>query len=839
MAAGLPLKISATVGSTQYSFLIDTGSSISILPYAPNKFPLLRPTGVSLTNASGKSIPCHGELDTNIAIPSVRRNFQWTFVVADVVTPILGIDFLTNYSLTVDCKNKLLIDSLTKRSIPLTCNDSPVATYFINYDNIDIRARSILEKFPSLISPLQLAKETSINKNFHHTIDTKDNPPVYVKPRPLTGEKLAAAKKEFQILLDAGRIQRSNSPWATPLHLVPTKEPGIYRPCGDYRQLNSITVPDKYPVPHLRSLTMSLHNKKVFSKLDLRKAYLQIPVAPEDVPKTAITTPFGLFESLYMPFGLKNAGSTFQRYMDTILANVPNIFIYLDDILVASNDEVEHTSDLHNVLSILAKNNLRITPSKCEFFKTSITFLGYEVSAAGIRPPSDRVDAIKEFSLPQNTTELRRFMGMLNFFRQMMPNFANIAYPVTELLRNTPKAKTLSWTDAARESFENLKQLLTQCPTLDFPSPKVSEYQLVTDSSSYAVGAALYQMIDDKPHPIGFFSKKLSQSQTTYSTYDRELLGAFSAVLHFKTLIDGHKVTLFVDHKPLVSAFYSKSVPKSDRQQRQLSLISEYVSHLEYIKGHDNIVADCLSRSVCATNVDIFDIPGIATAQTEDPELDTYKDRLTQFSCNPNLTIWCDTSTTTPRPFIPSSLRQNTINFLHKLSHPSVKTTTKLVKQRYFWPSMDKDVKEFVYSCVHCQAAKVNRHTRSPVEPISAPSDRFQTVHIDIVGPLPPVSSPINTILFLIDTYSLALIERRAGPKPFPASTSPLRPLRSRSFPVGFLDSASPFSALLTEEVSSKVNYSPNSPLLSVFTISEPLHITPNQMESSKDSTAP
>ena len=580
-----------------------------------------------------------------------------------------------------------------------------------------------------------------------------------LKHVPLTGAKLVAAKEEFQFLLNAGRIQRSNSPWATPLHLVPKKEPGKYRPCGDYRQLNSITTSDKYPIPHLRSLTMSLYNKNVFSKIDLQRAYLQIPVAPEDVPKTAVTTPFGLFEYLFMPYGLKNAGSTFQRYMDTLFANVPNVFIYLDDILIASDDESQHLTDISTVFSILAKNNLRLTTNKCEFFKSKLTFLGYEISASGVRPPTERIDAINQFPIPTNSTDLRRFMGMINFFRQMIPNFAAIAFPVTELLRLHPKSKDLKWDHNATESFNKLKQSLAECPTLKFPSPDTSHYQLVTDSSNHAAGAALYQMIDNKPHPVGFFSKKLSQQQQTQSTYDRELNAIFLAVLHFKTLIDGHHVSLFVDHKPIVSAFYSKSIPKSDRQQRQLSFISEYISDIQYVRGQDNIVADCLSRPINSVNVDVFDLKGLASVQATDPELDSYKDRLVQYNCAPNLLIWCDNSTQIPRPFVPASQRLNVIAFLHNLSHPSIKTTTKLVKERYFWPMMDRTIKDFVHSCTNCQAAKITRHTHSPIEVISSPTDRFQTIHLDIVGPLPSASHPGNTDI-LPYRYLLTCIDR-------------------------------------------------------------------------------
>ncbi|KAK3878428.1 hypothetical protein Pcinc_017012 [Petrolisthes cinctipes] len=244
----------------------------------------------------------------------------------------------------------------------------------------------------------------------------------------------------------------------------------------------------------------------------------------------------------------------------------------------------------------------------------------------------------------------------------MIPDFATIAYPLTELLRHNPSSKSLAWTDVTKDSFDNLKQALTNCPTLAYPSQTATVYQLVTDASSLAVGAALYQIIDGKPTPLGFYSKKLSDTQRTYSTYDRELLAAYLAVLHFKVLIDGHSTTLFLDHKPLVSAFHSKSIAKSDRQQRQLAFISEYVTSVNYICGDNNVVADCLSRSTCAVTVDVFDLCGIAHSQTNDKELNTYKDRLSSYELPSNLTLWCNKSTCSPRPCVPSSLRDNIIH---------------------------------------------------------------------------------------------------------------------------------------------------------------------------------
>ncbi|KAF2352590.1 Zinc finger H2C2-type histone UAS binding [Trinorchestia longiramus] len=192
----------------------------------------------------------------------------------------------------------------------------------------------------------------------------------------------------------------------------------------------------------------------------------------------------------------------------------------------------------------------------------------------------------------------------------------------------------------------------------------------------------------------------------------------------------------------MVSAFYSRTIAKSDRQQRHLSFLSEYITAVEYIKGHNNIVADCLSRPVCATTVDVFDLHKLASAQADDDEMLSYQDRLTPYEIAPNLTLWYDTSTSSPRPFVPSTSRRPVITSLRNISHLGSKSTAKLVKQRYFWPNIDKDIHSVVKHCTNCQRAKINRHTKSPVSPIAPESDRFHSVHIDIVGSLTPASLP-------------------------------------------------------------------------------------------------
>jgi hypothetical protein len=375
------------------------------------------------------------------------------------------------------------------------------------------------------------------------------------------------------------------------------KPDGSWRPCGDFRRLNLITEADKYPLPRMDDLAAGLSGCCVFSKLDLKQGYHQIPMRAEDIKKTAIITPFGLFEYTRMPFGLRNSGQTFQRMMDRVVAGLEGVFCYLDDILVASPDAESHRRHLQGLLSRLREFGLVLNVKKCVFGQSAVDFLGHSVSRGGATPLEDKVAAIRTFPRPTTVKELQGFLGTVNFYRRFIRGAAKILAPLTDALKGGGKGSTaIGWDSQREEAFQAAKTALASAATLAHPSPS-ADLGLMVDASSTHVGASLQQRRGGGTwEPLGFFSRKLNTAQSKYSAIDRELWAVFSGIRFFRFMLEGRRFTVYTDHKPLTSALHRVSEPWTARQQRHLAYIAEYTSDLRHVAGLANVVADTLSR---------------------------------------------------------------------------------------------------------------------------------------------------------------------------------------------------------------------------------------------------
>ncbi len=426
-----------------------------------------------------------------------------------------------------------------------------------------------------------------------HDVDVGDAPPIKQYPYRVSPQKREIMRQETDYMLTHDIIEPCVSHWSSPCLLVP-KPDKSYRFCTDYRAVNRITKTDSYPMPRIDDLIDQIGNAKYVSKFDLLKGYWQIPLTDKAKDVSSFVTPDGLFRYLVTPFGMKNSGCTFQRFMNQIVTGLPNTEVYVDDIIIYTSTWEDHVTAIKALFSRLLEYKLTVNLVKSEFAKATVQFLGHIVGQGQVAPVKGKVEAINDFQAPENKKSLMRFLGMAGFYRKFCKNFSQVVAPLTELLK---KRVEYVWSPECQVAFEKVKAILTNTPVLvapDFEQP----FRLYCDASDVGVGAVLTQQgADGIEHPVSYFSRKLDKAQKNYATVEKEALSLLLALKHYDVYLGStpHTVQVFTDHNPLV--FVHRMKLQNQRLLRWSLTLQEYNIEISHVKGTENVIADALSRA--------------------------------------------------------------------------------------------------------------------------------------------------------------------------------------------------------------------------------------------------
>lgn len=439
-------------------------------------------------------------------------------------------------------------------------------------------------------------KLSCTNAVYHEIYVNPATQPINERPYRLPFKHKQEIDKQIQKLQEENIIAPSRSPWNAPLLVVPKKSDSEgtaqYRVCVDFRKLNQVSTGDAFPLPNITEILDQLGKSKYYTTLDLAQGYHQVPMHPDHQSKTAFSTDKGHFEFLRVPFGLKGAPATFQRLMNTVLTGLNGLkaFVYLDDIIIYALNITDHSKKLEEVFTRLREFNLKLKPSKCSFMRKEVNYLGHVITDKGVKPDPLKIKCVLDFPIPQNTKEIKSFLGLSGYYRRFIPSYGQISKPLTSLLKKDAHFK---WSDLCQEAFDKLKTILTREPLLQYPDFS-KPFNLTCDASNFAIGCVLSQGVIGQDAPIAYASRNLNKAEQNYNTTEKELCAIVWGVKQFRPYLLGQKFKIITDHRALSWLFNIKD-PGSRLTRWRLKL-EEYEYEIQYKPGTSNTNADALSR---------------------------------------------------------------------------------------------------------------------------------------------------------------------------------------------------------------------------------------------------
>ncbi|KAL0534336.1 hypothetical protein IC582_028626 [Cucumis melo] len=584
--------------------------------------------------------------------------------------------------------------------------------------------------------------------------------PISRAPYRMAPVELKELKVQLQELLDKGFIRPSVSPWGAPVLFVKKKD-GSMRLCIDYRELNKVTVKNRYPLPRIDDLFDQLQGAIVFSKIDLRSGYHQLRIKDGDVPKTAFRSRYGHYEFVVMSFGLTNAPAVFMDLMNKVFREFLDTFVivFIEDILIYSKTEAEHEEHLRMVLQTLRDNKLYAKFSKYEFWLKQVSFLGHVVSKVGVFVDPAKIEVVTSWTRPSTVSEVRSFLGLAGYYRRFVENFSRIATPLTQLTR---KGAPFVWSKACEDSFQNLKQKLVTAPVLTVPDGSGS-FVIYSDASKKGLGCVLMQ----QGKVVAYASRQLKSHEQNYPTHDLELAAVVFALKIWRHYLYGEKIQIFTDHKSLKYFFTQKEL--NMRQRRWLELVKDYDCEILYHPGKANVVADALSRKVSHSAAliirqaplhrdlewaEIVVSVGAVTMQLAQLTKRGLAEegQAVEFSISYDGGLLFERRLCVPSD---SAVKTELLSEAHSSPfsmHPGSTKMYQDLKRVYWWRNMKREVVEFVSKCLVCQQVKAPRQKPAGLlQPLSISEWKWENVSMDFITGLPRTLRGFTVIWVVVD----------------------------------------------------------------------------------------
>lgn len=707
-----------------------------------------------LFSVSGQKLNIAGVCMVNVKCGKSTRTHQCELIVVQSereFIPLLGRNWLD--AINPSWRREILINSI-KTEVEK-----------IDFKNIE---RILLAKYPSVFSGIS----QGTIKDFQVELDIEENArPIFFKPYTVPYGLRDAMESEVERLLNLGIIYPvRNSAWASSVVIV-NKADGSIRMCVDCKvTINKYLKADHYPLPRIDDLLSSLANAKYFCVLHLREAYAQMAVSEKSQEFLTINTHMGLFRYRRLIFGVSSAPTIFQSVMDQITQGLNRVACFIDDLLVGGESLEECFENLTKVLDRLQEYNVKVKLEKCNFFQNSVKYLGHEISADGIKPNEEKMKAIVDAPSPENVTQVKSYLGLINYYGRFIPNLSS---ELNELYKLTKKGEAFEWSNACQQAFERSKTLIASNKLLVHYDPN-KEIVIHCDASPYGLGAVLSHVIDGESRPVMFTSCTLTAAQENYSQLHRESLAIVFAVKKFHKYIFGKKFKIYSDHQPLREIFNErKSVPvAAGRLQRWAIFLAMYSYTIEYKKGCKMGNADALSRlplkienDIETENVHAFreEIPIDRLLVEESTKSDSVMNKVLsalengwKFPIEDSVKVFYNKRLMLStedgavyygdRLIIPCALRARMLDLIHD-THIGMCRMKAAARMYVWWPNIDRDIEEYARQCEPCQLNQ-NTPSQSQLSKWKETKRFFERIHIDFFH------WQNKTFLLVVDSFS-------------------------------------------------------------------------------------